>query len=224
MAEIINKFYGGGVTGYEELVADIQKLWDFSPIETATNGAGNKTTTLWINDVTNIKIVQRSSYTPQVYSTYKGTSIQIDNHDDNSGTTRLHMYGVKTNRGMVVVMRASGTVNYLSRYILVGDAENPHSGDVEKTVGIILGDFLNTANLKPCLLASDTNVPLYDSAITISTEQRNSVIIPFMTQSSSFIMKSIYRLSKTQSTPFFGDCTFNGRKFHSVGAILIEDD
>lgn len=224
MAEIINKIYGSGLTGYEEVVADLQKLWDFSPIETATNAEGLKTTTLWIDDVTNIKVVQRASYTPYVYVTYKGTLQQIDYYNTTTSTSDVQMYGVKTNRGMVLTIQAdSGTLGYDNRYIMIGDAENPHTGDVEKTVGLITGG-INTNNQYLCMLASDVPKVITGGTIDFGTKQRNSIIIPFTASTTSFVMKSIYRVVQTQSTLFFGECTFNGRKMQSVGAVLIEDD
>lgn len=224
MAEIINKIYGSGLTGYEEVVADLQKLWDFSPIETATNGAGSKTTTLWINDDTNIKVVQSASFNPNVYVTYRGVLTLINNTTEKNSST-VQMYGVKTNRGTVLTMQPdSSTLKFYNRYVMIGDAENPHTGDIEKAVGLIIGDFSNANNLASSMLASDTDRKLLDSPTGVGTGQRNSIVVPYQSSYSSFIMKSIYTVVQTQSTPFFGECTFNGRKFHSVGAVLLEDD
>lgn len=226
MAEIINSTYGKGDNGAIKLAADLQTLWEFTKIETATTEYG-VSVNLWVNDYTYLQISDTPQSSPKIAMYHKNMLVEsISGRTDGSGA----LYAAKTNNAAILTYQAKDTTNVTAHGsgIMIGKAENPQTG-AEETVAAIRKWSLSSGYDKYAdyICASDTSstaITPPDAITHYNSISRLTVLRPFTMDESSFVMKNVYRLITQQTTPFIGNCTLNGRKFFAIGTIFAEDN
>lgn len=223
MAEILNTTYGKGADDVQRLSKDLQKLWNFKKVTTSTAGDP----VLYVSDTTYLVITSGTTYAAIIKIYHHGMTAESFGSGDANA-----LYAVKTNKALLMTYQSSSSsaVSNRGSLIVIGDAENPHTGDVE-TVLAFMRYRKNTDTdyheYYPYICASDTSTTKINKSTYYNYNDgvsRNTVLVPLETNETSFIVKSVYRTSKQQAVPFIGDCTLNGRKLYSLGILFAEDD
>ncbi len=228
MAEILNKTYGVGEV--EALAADLQTLYQFKKVETGANDYGAEVK-LWATDYTYLLIaLDREGVAPSISVIHHGLTVDTSGRNSsNSSFTSAAIYAVRTNKAFMLTYQesTSSNVSLWRDIVTIGEAENAQTGAEETVVAVMIYKG-SDKTFYPYICASDSSTTEINKPISINYEsqivKRNTVILPFLMDESAFATKHIYRLQYYQVSPFIGDCTFNGRKFFSLGVVLAEDD
>lgn len=224
---VIDKAYSNSHSAYETIVADMTEAWNWTAVETVTNG-----TKFCIDEDRRFGI-----YVYNGNSNYTSIGIMF-------GTTSYHIAGPSgTANKLVIKFEKIGTDTMIISAYRVGSSDSSYVAanlcdkyiickavntltEDEETVLVYIGSSSTSGGNKSMMFASDVMLPadVMVQNANANINAKNTNLIPLYNTASAFIAKDVYiSLCENVSSWYFGDVTINGRPYRMSGSVFARD-
>ena len=225
---VIDKAYSSSHSAYETIVADMTDAWNWTAVETVTNG-----TKFCIDEDRRFGI-----YVYNGNSNYTSIGIMF-------GTKSYHIAGPSgTANKLVIKFEKIGTDTMIISAYRVSSSDSPYVAanlcdkyiickavntltEDEETVLVYIGSSSTSGGNKTMMLASDVMQPadVMVQNANANINAKNTNLIPLYNTASAFITNDVYMsLCENVSSWYFGDVVINDKSYRMSGSVFVLDE